>query len=88
MRATLHSGGNLRADMPETMSALQRANGEFTLETISPDQVFSYERIRSIKEVLVVENVSMNSVEALASFNDAHVRNVYAHSRLFPTTID
>ena len=35
------AGGNLRPDMPETISALQAQGGAYTLETISPAAIAS-----------------------------------------------
>lgn len=47
--------GNLRPDMADTVAALQRQNGEYTLETVSPAGERHYERIRSIKRIVPYE---------------------------------
>jgi len=49
------AGGNLRPDMLETIAALVKQGGEYTLETITPDNQHSYTRIKSIKEVIPFE---------------------------------
>jgi D-arabinitol 4-dehydrogenase len=46
------AGGNLRPDMPETIDALQRQGGSYTLETVSPEGEHRYERIGSIRQVV------------------------------------
>ncbi|MFM2065647.1 MAG: hypothetical protein RLZZ584_556 [Pseudomonadota bacterium] len=46
------AGGNIRADMADTIAALQAQGGAYTLETISPQGEHVYERITSIKEVI------------------------------------
>ncbi|MFM1908773.1 MAG: hypothetical protein RLZZ591_2450 [Pseudomonadota bacterium] len=46
------AGGNLRADMAETISALQAQGGAYTLETISPQGEHQYQRISSIRRVI------------------------------------
>ena len=46
------AGGNLRADMADTIAALAAQGGEYTLETIAPDGAARYERIRSIKRIV------------------------------------
>ncbi|MDE1947970.1 MAG: mannitol dehydrogenase family protein, partial [Burkholderiales bacterium] len=45
-------GGNIRADMAETLAALAAQNGEYTLETVAPDGQSRFERIRSISRVV------------------------------------
>jgi D-arabinitol 4-dehydrogenase len=45
-------GGNIRADMSDTVAALIRQRGEYTLETVSPSGERDYERIRSIRRVV------------------------------------
>jgi D-arabinitol 4-dehydrogenase len=45
-------GANIRNDMPALLADLQRQNGEYTLETVTPAGEFTYERIRSISKVL------------------------------------
>ncbi len=46
------TGGNLRADMLDTMAALQAQGGAYTLETITPQGERSYTRIESIQQVV------------------------------------
>ena len=48
-------GGNLRADMADTIAALQAQDGAYTLETVSPAGERRYERITSIREVIPFE---------------------------------
>lgn len=45
------AGGNIRADMASTIAALQKQNGVYTLETISPNGHHSYAHIQSIQTV-------------------------------------
>ena len=49
------AGGNLRADMADVITALQRQRGEYTLETVSPAGERRYERIKSIRKVVSYE---------------------------------
>jgi D-arabinitol 4-dehydrogenase len=49
------AGGNIRADMADTVAALAAQNGEYTLETVSPQGERKYERIRSIKKIIPYE---------------------------------
>ncbi len=49
------SGANLRPDMADVMAALQSQGGAYTLETVTPEGVYSYQRIASIREVLPYE---------------------------------
>ena len=44
--------GNIRPDMPETIAALNAQNGEYTLETVTPDGKRTYELIKSIKKII------------------------------------
>ncbi|AMM23912.1 D-arabinitol 4-dehydrogenase [Variovorax sp. PAMC 28711] len=46
------SGANLRPDMADVLAALQSQGGAYTLETVTPEGVYSYQRIASIREVL------------------------------------
>lgn len=46
------AGGNIRPDMPETMAALAKQQGAYTLETVTPQGAYSYTRITSIARVL------------------------------------
>lgn len=49
------AGGNVRPDMAETIAALVAQQGEYTLETITPNNAHAYTRITSIKEVIPFE---------------------------------
>jgi D-arabinitol 4-dehydrogenase len=51
----LLAGGNIRADMADTMAALAAQNGEYTLETITPASVHDYTRVTSINQVIPFE---------------------------------
>ncbi|MDF3822434.1 mannitol dehydrogenase family protein [Leptospira sp. 96542] len=46
------AGANLRPDMADTLDALVRQDGAYTLETISPAGEVRYQRIRAIREVI------------------------------------
>ena len=46
------AGANLRPDMPEVLAALRAQGGAYTLETVTPDGVYSYQRIEAIRDVL------------------------------------
>jgi D-arabinitol 4-dehydrogenase len=45
-------GGNIRNDMVDTMAALAAQQGQYTLETVSPQGDRHYERITAIREVI------------------------------------
>ena len=49
------AGGNTRPDMPETMAALAAQGGAYTLETVTPADERSYERIESIRQIIPYE---------------------------------
>jgi len=49
------AGGNLRPDMADTIAALQRQGGAYTLETVSPAGERHYERIASIRHIIPYE---------------------------------
>ncbi len=49
------AGGNIRADMADTMAALAAQNGEYTLETITPAGVHDYTRVKAISQVIPFE---------------------------------
>ena len=49
------AGGNIRADMADTMAALQAQGGAYTLETVTPQGERSYTRIEAIRKVLPYE---------------------------------
>ncbi|KPC53372.1 D-arabinitol 4-dehydrogenase [Amantichitinum ursilacus] len=44
--------GNIRDDMTPLLQALQRQNGEYTLETVDPAGVREYERIKSVSRIV------------------------------------
>lgn len=67
------SGANLRPDMAEVLAALQAHGGAYTLETVTPDAVYSYRRIESIREVLSYEPTL---AEVVARGADPHTRIV------------
>ncbi len=46
------AAGNIRPDMADTIAALQAQNGRYTLETVTPTQVRSYQEITSIKKII------------------------------------
>ena len=46
------AGGNIRADMADTVSALQASGGAYTLETVSPAGERQYQRITAIRQVI------------------------------------
>ena len=46
------AGGNIRADMADTLAALQASGGAYTLETVSPAGERRYQRIASIRRVI------------------------------------
>lgn len=46
------ASGNIRPDMHQLLSDLAEQDGQYTLETVTPAGVFSYERIRSISRIL------------------------------------
>jgi D-arabinitol 4-dehydrogenase len=46
------AGGNIRADMADTISALQASGGAYTLETVSPALERQYQRITAIRELI------------------------------------
>ena len=51
------AGGNLRPDMADTIAALQKQGGAYTLETVSPAGVRHYERITSIRTIVPLVGV-------------------------------
>ena len=50
------TGGNLRPDMLETISALQAQGGAYTLETVTPQGERRYTRITSIQRVIAYQD--------------------------------
>jgi D-arabinitol 4-dehydrogenase len=51
-RSWVLAGGNIRADMPEAVAALQASGGAYTLETVTPALERHYQRITAIREVI------------------------------------
>lgn len=49
------AGGNLRPGMADTLAALARQGGSYTLETVTPTGERAYERITAIRHVLPYE---------------------------------
>ena len=49
------AGANVRPDMADTLAALQRQGGAYTLETVSPHGERALEKITSITEVIAYE---------------------------------
>jgi D-arabinitol 4-dehydrogenase len=45
-------GANLRPDLAQTLDALSRQGGAYTLETIAPDGLVRYQRIEAMSEVI------------------------------------
>ena len=54
-RRWMLAGGNIRADMGETIAALQASGGAYTLETVSPALERHYQRITAIRTVVGVD---------------------------------
>lgn len=46
------AGGNLRADMLDVIDALQKQNGQYILETVSPSGEYFYDTIRAIRHII------------------------------------
>ena len=46
------AGGNIRPDMAQTIADLQAQDGSYTLETVTPQGVYNYERITAIERVV------------------------------------
>ncbi|TXT39886.1 MAG: D-arabinitol 4-dehydrogenase [Comamonadaceae bacterium] len=65
------AGGNIRADMPDTINALIAQHGAYTLETVTPHNERSYTRISSIQTVLPY-TPDLKGLIALGA--DAHTR--------------
>ena len=63
------AGGNLRGDMPDTIAALQKQGGAYTLETVTPGGERCYERIESIRQVIPYEPTLAGLVEVGADAN-------------------
>ena len=63
------AGGNLRGDMLETIAALQKQGGAYTLETVTPAGERHYERIESIRQVIPYEPSLAGLIEVGADGN-------------------
>lgn len=63
------AGGNIRADMTSTIAALQKQNGAYTLETITPNGQHSYARIQSIETITTYASGIAQLVDLGASEN-------------------
>ena len=50
------AGGNLRPDLADTVAALVRQSGAYTLETVSPGGGHRYQRITALRRVLPYES--------------------------------
>lgn len=46
------AAANIRPDMPQLLADLQQQGGAYTLETVTPAGVFTYEKIGAIKSIL------------------------------------
>ena len=57
------AGANLRPDMADTIAALQRQGGAYTLETVSPQGERVLEKITSITEVIAYEPTLARVIE-------------------------
>ena len=69
------AAGNIRADQPELIAALQAQNGVYTLETVSPQGERTYTSIKSLSEVISFDDslsglirVGSNSNTRIISF--------------------
>jgi D-arabinitol 4-dehydrogenase len=65
------AGGNIRADMKDTIDALIAQHGAYTLETVTPHNERSYTRITSIQTVVPFD-AELNGLVAIAA--DANTR--------------
>ena len=63
------AGGNLRADMADTIAALERQGGAYTLETVTPGGERHYERIASIRHIIPYEPSLAGLIEVGADAN-------------------
>ena len=50
------AGGNIRPDMAQTIADLQAQDGAYTLETVTPQGVYEYNRITAIKKVVTYDD--------------------------------
>jgi len=65
------AGGNIRPDMAQTIADLQAQDGAYTLETVSPQGVYEYNRITAIKKVVTYDD-ALTGLVAIAK--DASTR--------------
>ena len=63
------AGGNLRGDMQDTIAALQKQGGAYTLETVTPSGERHYERIQSIRHIVPYEPSLAGLIEVGAEAN-------------------
>ena len=63
------AGGNLRGDMADTIAALQKQGGAYTLETVTPGGERHYERIESIRQVIPYDPSLAGLIEVGADAN-------------------
>jgi len=63
------AGGNLRGDMLDTIAALQKQGGAYTLETVTPAGERHYERIEAIRQVIPYEPSLAGLIEVGAEAN-------------------
>jgi D-arabinitol 4-dehydrogenase len=57
------AGGNIRPDMLDTLAALERQGGTYTLETVTPQGVRAYERITAIRRIVPFDAALRGLVE-------------------------
>jgi len=65
------AGGNIRPDMAQTIADLQAQDGAYTLETVSPQGIYEYNRITAIKKVVTYDD-ALTGLVAIAK--DASTR--------------
>ena len=63
------AGGNLRGDMADTIAALERQGGAYTLETVTPGGERHYQRIASIRHIIPYEPTLAGLIEVGADAN-------------------
>ena len=63
------AGGNLRADMLDLIDALQKQNGAYTLETVSPSGEHFYQTIDAIRHIIPFDEQLSGLVAMGASAN-------------------
>jgi D-arabinitol 4-dehydrogenase len=65
------AGGNIRPDMAQTIADLQAQDGAYTLETVTPQGIYEYNRITAIKKVVTYDD-ALTGLVAIAK--DASTR--------------